>query len=280
MNQPNKKLILLPIFAGIDFDVGVGSVLNSSCVDTRRLPMSILSPSEVETMLKSHPNHEKAMKSLCESGTFRRHLLLLGGVPRFAVEYALLASMRCTDDKSVSVQLLEEDFASVWNDRAVKWAADLDARSLLVIAAYAITAQAVKVSGSMTVGSKAVSWKKLADSGICMLEPLGDSANYRVVVPYSAFRHCGQFDAMTTNSLSAPHRYLSKCLQYMMNHVDKIVYDCEPWQLWETFGACFHAARINSFLVLGETVVSARSSRGNVDLSKWAACTHMFWRND
>jgi hypothetical protein len=253
MNQPNNKVILLPMFAGTDFDIGVGSVSNSSCVDTQRLPMSILSPSEVETMLKSHPNHEKAMKSLCESGTFRRHLFLLGGVPRFAVEYALQAATRCTDGKSVSVQLLEKDFASVWNDRAVKWAANLDARSLLVIAAYAITGQAVKVGGSVTVRSKAVSWKKLADSGICMLEPHGDTANYRVVVPYCALRHCGEFDRLETNKLPLPHRYLSRCLHYMLEHVDNKVYDCEPWQLYETFGACFHAARINSFQILGET---------------------------
>jgi hypothetical protein len=41
-----------------------------------------------------------------------------------------------------------------------------------------------------------------------------------------------------------------------MEHVDNQVYDCEPWQLWETFGACFHTARINSFLVMGETAVN------------------------
>lgn len=42
----------------------------------------------------------------------------------------------------------------------------------------------------------------------------------------------------------------------MTKYVDRRVYGCEPWQLWEVFGACFHAARINSLLLLKEEEVS------------------------
>jgi hypothetical protein len=164
---------------------------------------------------------------------------------------------QCSGGKSVPVENLDANFADVWRSRAEKWTANLDAESLLVIAAYAITGQAVQVSDVLDVGSETRSWRKLADSGICMLEPIVDDPRYRVVVPYCAFRHCGQIANLTARSLPLPHRYLSKCLRYMLKHVDKRVYDCEPWQLWETFGACFHAARINSFQVLGVTQVNA-----------------------
>eukprot|EP00978_Attheya_sp_CCMP212_P028891 scaffold100981_cov55-Attheya_sp.AAC.3 len=246
MAEPSGKVILLPMFAVTYFDVESGSVAKSSCVDTKRLPMSVLSPGEVQTMLTSHPIWGQELDTLFLS------VVLLGDIPQFAVEYGKLF-LNLPFPRSVDA--LNTVFGEVWNTRSAKWSTGLPSELLLVIAALAITNTAVKEDDSVTVREESWSWTKLVDTGVCILEPLA-IGEYHIVVPYSVFRHCGQFGALTTNSLPVSHQYLSKCLNYMMTHVDNRVYDCEPWQLWETFGACFHAARINSFLVLGETVVS------------------------
>lgn len=254
MVDPSENVVLLPMFAGTDFDVQSGSVTNSSCVDTKRLPMSYLSPSELQDLLISHPVWGEVMTHLCDSPTVRRHLFLLGGVPRFAVEYAKKAKDLSTDGVSISADDLMEVFGKVWNDRSAKWSSSLPSKLLLVIVAYAVTNTSVKDDGSLSIGTESWTWRKLVDMGVCVLEPLHDG-DYHVALPYCAFRHCGKLPDLETNQLSPPQRYLSKCFKYMREHVDNQVYDCEPWQLWEMFGACFHAIRINSFLVLGSKTV-------------------------
>lgn len=255
MAEPSDNIVLLPMFAGTDFDVHPGSVTNSSCVDTKRLPMSYLSPCELQELLKSHTNWKDVMTNLCDSPTVRRHLFLLGGVPRFAVEYAKRASHLSTDGTSISAGDLTRVFGEVWNVRSAKWSSSLPSELLLVIVAHAVTNTSVKADGSLTVGTESWTWRKIVDMGVCVLESFA-AGDYHVVLPYCAFRHCGQLPILETDRLSLPQRYLSKCLKYMREHVDNQVYDCEPWQLWETFGACFHAIRINSFLVLGSRTVS------------------------
>jgi hypothetical protein len=42
----------------------------------------------------------------------------------------------------------------------------------------------------------------------------------------------------------------------MKEHVDLRTYATEPWQLWEIFGACFHALRINALQILGHNMCS------------------------
>lgn len=251
MAEPMDKVIILPMFAGTDFDVAPGSVTNSSCVDTKRLPMTVLSPCEVEQLLLSHPKWGKELATLLQSATVRRHLFLLGGIPRFAVEYAKDA-IKLSLPRAVAD--FERVFEDTWRSRSAKWSAGLPAQVLLVIAAFAITSTVVAEDGSITVEEKSWSWRKIVDVGVCILEPL--SGGYRIVVPYCAFRHCGNFCSMTLSSLPLPHRCLSKSLNHMTEYVDRRVYGCEPWQLWEVFGACFHAARINSFLILKKEEVS------------------------
>lgn len=163
--EPMDKVIILPMFAGTDFDVGTGSVVNSSCVDTKRLPMTVLSPSEVEWLLMSHRNWGTELTELLQSATVGRRLFLLGGIPRFAVEYAkdavkLPLPRTCRN--------LEEMFENTWRSRSAKWAASLPEQLLLVIAAFAITNTGVQEGGYFTVEGKSWSWRKFVDAGVCM----------------------------------------------------------------------------------------------------------------
>ena len=44
----------------------------------------------------------------------------------------------------------------------------------------------------------------------------------------------------------------------MIKKVDELIYDKAPWQLWEVFGAYFHALRINSLIIVGHSVVEVK----------------------
>ena len=205
MAEPSDNVILLPMFAGTDFDTTPGSVTNSSCVDTKRLPMSYLSPCELQELLKSHLKWKNVMTDLCDSPTVRRHLFLLGGVPRFAVEYAREASHLPTNGTSISADALTRVFGAVWNDRSAKWSSSLRSDLLLEIVAYAVTNTSVKADGSLTVGTESWTWRKIVDMGVCVLEPIA-SGDYHVVLPYCAFRHCGQLPIKETDRLPLPQQ--------------------------------------------------------------------------
>lgn len=45
---------------------------------------------------------------------------------------------------------------------------------------------------------------------------------------------------------------LIKCLKVLYDEVDSQLYRQSPWVLWEMFGACYHALRINSLLIFGK----------------------------
>jgi hypothetical protein len=45
----------------------------------------------------------------------------------------------------------------------------------------------------------------------------------------------------------------------LKSSVDEKVYDLQPWQLWEQFGAVLHAARINAWQVLGHSQLPLKS---------------------
>ena len=99
------------------------------------------------------------------------------------------------------------------------------------------------------------SCRYLADLGVCEIERFS-GGGYRVELPYCAFRYCGGFSPGQLKRLPVEHQHLAESLKMMNDDVDERVYSCEPWQLWESFGACFHAIRINSFLVLKERIIT------------------------
>jgi len=81
--------------------------------------------------------------------------------------------------------------------------------------------------------------------------------------------------------LDIPSQCLIQNLAFLHRHVDDVLYDLEPWQLWEKFGACFFALRVNAFLLLGHTSVSflevcpGAVTRGcNYDVKLGPMCVH------
>jgi hypothetical protein len=98
-------------------------------------------------------------------------------------------------------------------------------------------------------GIKDRRWGRLSDEGLCML--LGSK---QLGIPYCVFRLAASIDQSQVSLPAA--KCMVQVLHYMRDHVDNVLYDKEPWQLWETFSACFFALRVNSMILLGATECS------------------------
>jgi hypothetical protein len=74
-------------------------------------------------------------------------------------------------------------------------------------------------------------------------------------VPYSVFRFAAGITV--PSNATAPEKCFSQNLKWLTEHVDDVLFVLEPWQLWERFGACFLALRVNAFQILGVTELYA-----------------------
>ena len=178
------------------------------------------------------------------SPDFRRNLFFLGGVPRPSVLYALE----------------RKTFEGAWVDYVQeKWKnieTGLTDGELLHLLAHAVSGVNVDVSESS--GIRNLKWGRLFDEGLCMLLPDG-----QLGIPYCVFRLAAGMDAAP--SWKPALKCLLQNLKYLKANVDNVLFDNEPWYSWEKFGACFHAMRVNSLLLLGHTAVPfSRLLRGSV----------------
>ena len=216
-------LHVYPVFAGTRF--GILSIAGSSVADVRRVPLRFLSPPEMEDAVRSR------LPEKLKSTTFREALFKFGGIPRPCLEYA----------KGQSWSLPWDRIKSQW---------DLESRELLQLLAFVLSGETVLPKNKCCVRN--LSWAALADQGMCVLDDDGDRSRVSVTVPYCVFRLAA---GISTNvgDWSLAQECLVQNLKYLVQHVDDVLYASEPWQLWEKFGACFFAMKVNSFIMLGKT---------------------------
>jgi hypothetical protein len=55
------------------------------------------------------------------------------------------------------------------------------------------------------------------------------------------------------SDVTPAHSAFFECIKGFKRVVDDTLCTTVPWQLWEWFGAYFHALRINAHLILGTT---------------------------
>jgi hypothetical protein len=235
------KVRLYPLFAGTDWRKG--TIANSSAPDTKRVPLPLMFPRDAEDAISSIPQWRDRLSN----DDFRRNLFCLGGMPRAVVEFGATGK-----------------FGEVWETRVINnW--NMDSKSFILLVAQAMSGLSVTVADSprlkvqTTEGEEEYnsfySWRKLADMGICILVYLDkeNALEAYVQVPYCVFLLASRIKGYQG---SLAEKCLIQNLSILRDDVDLRTFATEPWQLWEIFGACFHALRINAFLILGHTAVS------------------------
>jgi hypothetical protein len=236
------------MFAGTDWSKM--SIARSSTEDTLRVPLHLLPPRDAEAAIASRADLEQYLAS----AVFRRHLFFLGGVPRFLVEFG--NNVGRLGDSPNSDKIVGAA-AAVWSER-VKRAWVMDARSYVKLVAYSVAGVGVLPDAVPGIGAHpkgelvqeldfTFRWRHLADMGVCTLDEL-DKTHFIVGIPYCVFRIAsGLYDHEVEGAVE---KALLQNLQWLDKHVDSVTYELEPWQLWEKFGACFHAMRINSLIIV------------------------------
>ncbi len=217
-------------FAGTRW--GPLSIAGSSVPGTRRAPLLLLHPQSMEDVIRS----SESMAEKLADPDFRRKLFFLGGVPRPCVKYALG----------------KESFESVWSEYVVeKWMHATDGLSIKeVLRMIAFAVSGITTSTGEASEIKGLTWGRLFEEGLCL--PLNDG---QLGIPYCLFRLASIFDSDLPH-LSLPEKCLLQNLRYLYKHVDRVLFDNEPWQLWEKFSACFFSMHVNARLLLGVTSCS------------------------
>lgn len=201
------------------------SIAGSSLPETERVPLTLLTSQAIEDVIRSNVD----LQARLESPDFRRKLFFLGGVPRPSVKFAL-----------------GESFDTVWDKYVVqRWKnlnEGLSDDELVRLIATAVSG--IRIDPAKNSKIKDRTWGRLFEEGLCL--PLDDQ---RLSIPYCVFRLAAAIESRTLSEL--PARCLIQNVQYLCEHVDNVLYDNEPWQLWGKFGACFFAMRVNAFLLMG-----------------------------
>jgi hypothetical protein len=239
------------MMAGLEW--GPLSIARSSNVFTTRIPVSLLDTRSSEAMLASNEKSRVLLSSII----CRRHVFLLGGVPRFVEQYAKYVlgekfekPPNLLDDQTALGRAVAHVFEN-FVDRA--WVFP-ELRHQLKLIAYALSRKAVKPGAKpgIAIGMKHgreiiypedLTWQQLSDTGVCLL--VERNTEHYVNIPHCVFPSASAFG----NDLTFSEKLFYRTIVNLREEVDNHLFALEPWQLWERFGACFHALRINALLV-------------------------------
>ncbi len=249
-NIPNLRLY--PMFAGTDWSKM--SVARSSIEDTLRVPLQLLLSRDAEAAIASRPD----LREYLASTLFRREVFFLGGVPRFFVEFSAKVSALGSAPRSEGIVSAAQ---RVWAERVIK-AWEMDAPSYVKLVAHAVAGVGVLNDSVPGIGAHprgenaqplqhGFKWRHLADMGLCTLDEIErekKSAKFTVGIPYCVVALASSLDEADVTTEA--EKSLIQNLQWLCKHVDAVTYDLAPWQLWEKFGACFHAMRINALIIV------------------------------
>ncbi|KAI3643840.1 hypothetical protein MP228_010004 [Amoeboaphelidium protococcarum] len=245
MANPAAGVRIYPMFAGTD--LSVISIVNTSRTEVLRMPMYLLTQSDVETAICAVPNGER----LLLHAPVRRHLFYLGGVPRWVTQYILLLLKeieRVPSDSNLDVETIENAFLFVKNQYVEMWGKGLGPDNFIKLAAYALSGQQVDEELTDING---MSWSRVRDSSLCIL-----SDSCEVMIPYAILHRISKYPPNQFHDNNV--RCLICCIKGLVDKVDMLIYDKTPWQLWEVFGAYYHALRINSLLIVGRPIVQVK----------------------
>jgi hypothetical protein len=229
-----NNIWLFPLFAGTEWDIIPGFGCANAFLKKITLPFLELSHS----CRIAHA----ILANCIESKAFVRYLIKCGGIPRLCVEF--------TRDVALAGNMTVRNMDTAMKEATSQFSPKFgDITSSAVI--IKIVARAICGDGC-TPCSKAfesgMTWQQLANRGI--LQILDEQY---VKVPFSLIMYCaGLYRRCIPERLcdegSATELFLG-CLANIIGLIDDT--NLADWHKFEIFGAWFHAARINAFLVCG-----------------------------
>lgn len=221
LSTPIHGTRLYPMFAGTDFSVI--SIANSSKTEITRIPMTLLSASEIEEAVGALPGGNV----LLGFSLVRRHLFYLCGVARWAVEY--VERLLCWMDRSQGTQVppsdfIERVFKKIRRRYVKRWkisilSALMDTSDFLYLAAYSISGCEVEEKFR---GKAKVSWDLLHDSSVCVIDDDEGTAS----VPYAMFHLIANWNPLGFSDEASQAFILT--VRSLIDKVDNLVYDKQP----------------------------------------------------
>jgi hypothetical protein len=186
---------------------------------------------------------------LCASRVFKDLLFEFSGNTRGVVKYTYSLS---TYPNPSSEEMLKKKIGEL--DQYIRAWSNLEQLDLLLtLAAYSISGIYVDSVGFPCKETDNRTWVRLADKGIVSLNKTQAAPLYTVDLPIIALIVLSS-RLSTLTELPPDQSAFRHCLRNILDVGSKR--HLTAWQRWESFGAYFHALRINSFLILGRREVS------------------------
>ncbi|KAK5664495.1 hypothetical protein QVD99_000034 [Batrachochytrium dendrobatidis] len=243
-----SKLTFFCMLAGTDLNMT--RIARSSHPNTKRTPIRFLT--HMESMEAIGPFISDTHCGFVVSEAFARNVFYLGGVPRLLTEFAEeVVSMKLADLTEHNFQ--EARMTALSNLQYPQ----LSLADILKLLATSFTNTPVAnilncpFSESSLPSARDLTWSQMVSNGMCQLQNNG-----RVIIPFHIVTQAlerslnesvglNQFEAALLSSLNG----LSLDVEYPFSNMTR-------WSSWEYFGASFYCIRINSFLVLGISILS------------------------
>ncbi|KAJ8327973.1 hypothetical protein O5D80_003359 [Batrachochytrium dendrobatidis] len=243
-----SRLTFFCMLAGTDLNMI--RIAQSSHSNIERIPTRFLT--RMESMEVICPFISDTHCGFVVSEAFAQNAFHLSGVPRLLTEFAKqVVSMKPND-------LTEHNF------REARIAAlsnlqyhQLSLADILKLLAISFTNTPVTYpldcpfSESSLPSARNLTWNQMVSNGMCQLRDDGQvTVPFHIVVqalerPLNERVGLNQFEAALLSSLNG----LSLDVEYPLSNMTR-------WSSWEYFGASFYCIRINSFLVLGISILS------------------------
>lgn len=247
-SRSSNHVRVYPMFAGTDWAL-IQECGRSSGLPIKRLPMPLLAAKEVDEMVQPLLEDLPFSASLVS-----KHLFILGSLPRAALKYSKMLTRHRTGGGEPSAVQMESAYHEVYHSCATVWQGDLSLQAKLLALCFTMTN--VKNSGDVTyvkVGQRlSANVHKLADSGYCLINTLGEAEYVSVFYLLVRLFAQGTPESFATEA----EKCLLHSVQWLVQNVDECLYAKSRWEQSVDFGCAYMACRMNSFLVLGRDTLT------------------------
>lgn len=191
--------------------------------------------------------------SFAVSSSFAQNVAMIGGVPRLLVQFAQKI-VEFTPHELSSFDKMTSARLSILGLRDLN---KFTISEILILLATSFTNKKIlhirneyPFANSSSAATKKMSWNYLSSIGLCLIQD-----DDRILVPYHLISYICELD-IQNRTFTTCESYLIDSIKLLTSHVEMLSDHVPAWSSWEAFGACFHSIRINSFMLLGNSVIS------------------------